>query len=73
VVVDDVEDLDLAAVREPPVGDVQLPALVGLSAGSGSRRRRGLWCGCGVTNPRSLRIRQIVDTAGEWPWRCSRW
>src|SRR5262245_48401969 len=30
VVVDDVEDLDIGAVRQGPVGSVELPALVGL-------------------------------------------
>lgn len=32
---------------------------------------RGRLCGCGVTNPRRDRIRQIVATAGEQParWR----
>jgi hypothetical protein len=31
---------------------------------------RGRLYGCGVTNPRADRIRQIVDTAGVCPWRC---
>jgi len=33
VVVFDVEDLDVGAVGQPPVGDVGLPPLVGLLGG----------------------------------------
>lgn len=46
VVVDDVEDFDAAAVGEAPVGDVGLPALVGV----GRLQSVSSWSGgvCGV-------------------------
>jgi hypothetical protein len=59
VIVEDVEDLDLAAVGEAPVGDIGLPAFVGLV---GAERAR--FCGFGMTNPRRDKIRQIVEVAG---------
>ncbi len=64
VVVDDVEDLDVGAVGEVPVGDVGLPAFVGQVGFEAVQDDRGRLCGCGVTNPRRVRIRQIVETAG---------
>src|SRR5436190_20790526 len=33
----------------------------------------GRFCGWGMTKPRRVRIRQIVDGAGARPWRRSRW
>jgi hypothetical protein len=41
MVVDDVEDLDFAAVGQLPVGDVGLPAFVRLFGAKGSPRRAG--------------------------------
>jgi hypothetical protein len=63
VVVFDVEDLDPGAVSELPVGDVGLPAFVGLRSGEpvpGALRPLL----CGVTKPRRVKTRQIVETAG---------
>jgi len=64
VVVEHVEDLDLGVVGEAVVGDVELPALVRLVGGEALPAALGRLWGCGVTNPRADRIRQIVDTAG---------
>ena len=64
VVIEDVEDLHLGAVGQPPVGGVGLPAFVGLLGGEGPPRRPGRFWGCGVRKPRRVRIRQIVETAG---------
>lgn len=72
VVVDDVEDFDVGVVGEPNVGDVELPALVRLVGAEALVAAFRGFVGCGVTNPRLVRIRQIVDTAGTPPWRCSR-
>ena len=53
MVVDDIEDLDVGVVGEPPVGDVGLPAFVGLFGGEAQVAALGRLCGCGVTNPRA--------------------
>jgi hypothetical protein len=41
VIVEDVEDLDLAAVGEAPVGDIGLPAFVGLVGAERAPRGAG--------------------------------
>ena len=41
VVVEPVEDLHMGAVGEPPVGEVGLPALIGLLGGEPDIRRLG--------------------------------
>ena len=73
MIVELVADLDLRVVGEPLCVMSGLPALVGLVGSNRCQDDRGRLCGCGVTNPRSLRIRQIVDTPGAWPSSCSRW
>ena len=46
------------------MGDVELPAFVGGVRAEPLILLFGRLWGCGVTNPRADRIRQIVDTAG---------
>jgi hypothetical protein len=72
VVVDDVEDLHAAAVGELPVGEVGLPAFVGLIGFEPDQRRLRFLAGCGVTNPRRVSTRQIVETEGAVPCLRSR-
>ena len=47
VVVEPVEDFDVGAVGEPPVGEVGLPSFVGLFGGEADVGALGsfLWCG----------------------------
>src|SRR6266508_4733772 len=46
---------------------------LGWKASNRTKDDRGRFCGWGVTNPRRERIRQMVETAGEAPWRRVRW
>jgi hypothetical protein len=46
---------------------------LGWSAWKRTQELRGRLRGCGVTNPRLVKIRQIVETAGEVPCRPARW
>ena len=69
MVIEDVEDLDVGAAGELPMGDVELPALVGLLGLEADVAAFGAFVRLGVTKPRAERIRQIVDTAGLTPWR----
>ena len=64
VIVENVEDFDLAVVGEAPVGDVGLPAFVGLVGAERAPRRVGPFLRLRVTNPRRDKIRQIVEVAG---------
>jgi hypothetical protein len=64
MVVEDVQDLHLGAVGQPPMGDVGLPAFVGLIGTNIFHDERGRFCGGGGTKPRRDKIRQIVETAG---------
>ena len=74
VVVDDVEDLHAAAVGQLPVRGVRLPAFVGLLRGEPVPAVLGRFLGCGVTNPRRVSTRQIVEVDGRrsvpdrWRW-----
>jgi hypothetical protein len=74
VVVDEVQDLDLGAVGQMPLGGVRLPAFVGqagLEADEGGARPL---CGCGVIKPRRRRIRQmVVREGGDAVKRPARW
>jgi hypothetical protein len=47
VVVDPVEDLGVGAVDKRPLGDVGLPALVGLFGGEAVGLLSSRLCGCG--------------------------
>ena len=64
VVVDEVEDLDVSAVGQGPVGDVGLPALVRQSASKRMKDLFGRFFGSGMTKPRRMSTRQIVETDG---------
>jgi hypothetical protein len=64
VIIDHVQDLDLGAAGQTPVRDVGLPAIFGISAENRMKELRGRLCGCAVTTPRRLKIRQIVATDG---------
>ena len=52
VIVDHVQDLDLGAVGQAPVGDVGLPSLVRQIGFEPDERGAGRFCGWGVTKPR---------------------
>jgi hypothetical protein len=62
VVVDNVQDRDLGAVGQLPVGEIGLPTLVGLIGAKRSPRRPRPFLR--LRKPRRDKIRQIVDTAG---------
>lgn len=64
VVVEGVEDVDVGAVGELPVGGIGLPAFVGLVGLRPDVGALGPLARLGMTNPRRTRIRQIVDAAG---------
>ena len=57
-------DFRAAAVSEVPVGGICLPALVGQLGFKAFPGRSGAFVSWGVTKPRRLRIRQIVEMAG---------
>jgi hypothetical protein len=64
VVIDDVEDLDVSAVGQGPVGGVGLPALFGQLGLETPPRAAGPQLRLGVMKPRRDRTRQIVATDG---------
>jgi hypothetical protein len=64
VVVDHVRELEGAGAGQLEVGDIDLPALVRKLGNEADIGTAGRLCGWGVTNPRALRTRQIVDTDG---------
>jgi len=65
VVVEPVQDLGVGAVSQCPVGDVGLPALVGLVGGEADVAALGSLVRLGDDEPAgAVRIRQIVLTAG---------
>jgi hypothetical protein len=64
VVVEEVENLDVGAVGELPVGGVGLPAFVRLLGRDRRHDDRGHFWGWGVKKPRRVKTRQIVETAG---------
>jgi hypothetical protein len=71
VVVEPGEDLDVAAVTQPVVGEVGLPGFVGLLGAE--PQDLGRLPGCGVTSPSRVRVRLTVetDTRTWWWWaRC---
>jgi hypothetical protein len=57
VIIDHVEDLDLGAAGQAPVGDVGLQRSFGISAENRMKELRGRSCGCAVTTPRRLKVR----------------
>ena len=65
VVVEPVDDFDICAVSEAPVGEVGLPGLVGLVCLEADVGGLGRLRGSGVTRPAFDRIRLMVDAAGE--------
>ena len=69
MVIDDVEDLDVDALAEVPMGDVELPAFVGLFCLEPDVAALGAFVRLGGDEASRRRIRQIVDTAGLTPWR----
>ena len=64
VVVEEVVDLHPSAVGELPVGGVACQRSFGRSASNRVLVLLGRLRGCGVTKPRRVRTRQIVETAG---------
>ena len=71
VVVEEVVDLHPSAVGELPVGGVACQRSFGRSASNRVLVLLGRLRGCGVTKPRRVKTRQIVETAGarSAPWR----
>ena len=70
VVVEPAQDLDVGAVGEPPVGEVGLPAFVGLVGGEADVGRLGRFCGAGRPGRRACRWRLIVAARRVRPWWC---
>jgi hypothetical protein len=64
VVIEEVEDLDVGAVGQRPVGRVGLPALVGQLGLEATPRALRSLLGLGVTKPRRDKTRQMVATEG---------
>ena len=64
VVVDEVEDLYVGAVGQPPVGEFGLPAFVGLLGGEADVGRFGALLRVGVISPAARRCRwmESADT-----------
>ena len=72
VVVEPVEDLHVGAVGQPPVGEVGLPAFVGLLGGEADVGRFGSLLRCGCDQPG--RVQVAVDRGRPTrvrPWWCS--
>jgi hypothetical protein len=63
-VVDPVEDLDVSAIDEPPMGEIGLPALVGLNGGKPDigGLRAPLRCRCHQTRSAKCRWIEFTDT-----------
>jgi hypothetical protein len=72
VVVQPGQDLDVDAGGQPVVGEVALPALVGLLSGEADIRRPGTLAGAGVIRPWRRRVRSTVALDTRRPWWCSR-
>jgi hypothetical protein len=72
MIIDDVENLHTAAVCQPPVRDVGLPALIGQFGLERMKQLPGRFCGCGLTCPRRDKIRQMVATDGAAISECCR-
>lgn len=68
VVVEPGQDFGVDASGDPPVGEVGLPALVGLFGGEADVGGLGRFAGVGVTSPAAVRWRLIeaTDTVRWW-------
>ncbi len=64
VIVDEIEDLHIGSVSQPPMGDVGLPALIGQRRFEPDERVVGRLFGSCSMNPRRARMRLMVETDG---------
>ena len=72
VVVDPAQDFGVGVISEPPVGEVGLPALIGLFGGEADVGGLGAFLRVGVMRLAAARWRWMVLTAMVMPWWCCR-
>lgn len=66
VIIEPVQDLDIGAVSESPMGEVGLPGLVRQCCFEAEVGRTGRFFGSGTTRPAACRMRRIVEVDGTW-------